>query len=61
MSITYLKTNEDLDEDVHPYLPIGWRGVIMLKCLTQEQNTLYTMGFEHTSFVLSIRYFSAEQ
>ena len=47
-----------------PALPVpiytpGWRGVIMVKCLTQGHNTLTIAGLEPTTFCLWIQHWSA--
>ena len=47
-----------------PALPVpiytpGWRGVIMVKCLTQGHNTLAVTGLEPTTFCLWIQHWSA--
>ena len=47
-----------------PALPVpiytpGWRGVIMVKCLTQGHNTLIATGLEPTTFCLWIQHWSA--
>ena len=54
MGTLHLLHNEPV---TFPALPVpiytpGWRGVIMVKCLTQGHNTLTVMGLEPTTFCL---------
>ena len=60
-SSLHLQHNEPV---TFPGLPVpiytpGWRGVIMVKCLTQGHNTLTVTGFEPTTFCLWIQHWSA--
>ena len=56
----HLLHNESVTFPVLPvpiYTP-GWRGVIMVKCLTQVHNTLIITGLEPTTFCLWIQHCS---